>query len=167
MIKLFGFDEVARLLRDFANNIENIAVEPLRQIGMEGERLAKEHMVNQDLGWTPLNADYLKRKTTPVKGKRRKSEKILIASSSYLQAITSVATRKQVFVGVLRGVRNDEGQEIANIARIHEYGSTKRKIPARPLWRVVAQELSGSPVTRRSFITAAYIHFKRKYKFHA
>lgn len=164
-IKLFGFEQVRKFVSNIAQDIENIRQEPMRQLGLRGERLAKEHLQKQDLGWKPLSPEYLKYKQKGRKGKRKLSEKTLIATSSYFQSITSYTTRSQVAIGVLRGVRNEDGQEIANIARIHEYGSTKRKIPARPLWQPVLEELKTHIVTSNPFIRAARIYFKRKYGF--
>jgi hypothetical protein len=162
-MKLFGFKDFARMIGNIAHDIEQISREPLRQLGLKGERLAKEHLQNQDLNWTPLNVHYLKRKQNTGKGKRRLSEKTLIATGSYFHSITSYTTARTVAIGVLRGVRNADGVEIANIARIHEYGSKKRNIPARPLWSVVRNELSNDTATRLSFLRAARIYIKRKY----
>ncbi len=162
-MNLFGFDNVRKVVQQIATDIENIKREPMRQLGLKGEALAKGHMRDQDLGWQSLSPKYLKRKQQSKKGKRRRSEKILIDTSSYFQSITSFTTRDTVQIGVMRGVKNEDGQEIANIAKVHEYGSTKRNIPARPLWQVVLRELNAHIVSTRPFLRSARIYFKRKY----
>jgi hypothetical protein len=165
MIKVttFGFDKFQAFANGIAREFENITKEPLLQVGLRGEAIAKLHLQNQDLGWQPLSDRYLKLKMKQRKGKRRLSEKTLIATSSYFQSITSKVLGRRVLIGVMRGVRNDDGQEIANIAKIHEYGSTARNIPARPLWQPTLEELKNYVTTARPFLRSARILLKRRY----
>ena len=90
---------------------------------------------NQDLGWKALNKDYKDHKK-----RKGLSTNILVSSSAYFQAITSFTKGKRVNVGVKKAARDKEGNEIANIAAIHEFGSSKRNIPARPLWQPTLEE---------------------------
>lgn len=162
-VKLYGFEQVRQFIDNLKNDIYQIMVEPMMQVGLKGEAIAKQHLRDQDLNWKPLSPTYLKWKTTKRKGKRRMSEKTLIATSSYFQSITTWADLKKAYIGVKRGVNNEEGQEIANIAKIHEYGSTKRNIPARPLWQPTLEELKSYVVAERPFVKAFMIYLRRKY----
>lgn len=110
-------------------------VEGLAKTGLYAEGVAKKHISNQDLGWKALNKDYKDQKK-----KKGLSTNILVSSSAYFQAITSFTKGKQVNVGVKKAARDKEGNEIANIAAIHEFGSSKRNIPARPLWQPTLEE---------------------------
>lgn len=159
----FGFGAVGNMINNLRNDIENIQHEELRQLGLKAEQKAVLHLRNQDLNWQRLSDVYLRRKNNK-KGKRL-SEKTLIATGSYLQSITSWATKDAVFVGVKRNVKNNEGEDIANIAMIHEYGSTARNIPARPLWGPVMNEMQGDGALRINLTTAFLRYFKRKYNF--
>ena len=110
-------------------------VEGLAKTGLYAEGVAKKHISNQDLGWKALNKDYKDQKK-----RKGLSTNILVSSSAYFQAITSFTKGKQVNVGVKKAARDKEGNEIANIAAIHEFGSSKRNIPARPLWQPTLKE---------------------------
>lgn len=102
----------------------------LKRTGLFAEGEAKKHVSRQDLNWKPLNKEYLRRKK-----KRGLSNKILVATSTYFQSITSFVDMDTAYAGVRRVSRYKDGKSVANIAKIHEYGSKERNIPARPLWR--------------------------------
>lgn len=170
----FGFDVVNNAINNLSRDIQKINLIEMQRIGLQAEKKAVMHLRNQDLNWKPLSERYKKRKTGERsrtrkdggQGKRLKklSDKILIATSSYLQAITSWATKDVAYVGVKRGVKNADGQEIGNIAKIHEYGSIARNIPARPLWKPVYDEMQKEIRNRPSFGARFVEYFKNKYK---
>jgi len=118
------------------------------------ESTAVGHLRNQDLGWTGLKAAYLARKKTARgKGSRSLSEKILIATGTYFQSITSYVEGLVAFVGVKRGVaREADGTDVLNLARIHEEGAPNANIPARPLWKPTFDECK--PKVVRMFANA-------------
>lgn len=120
------------------------------------ERTVKRHLRNQDLGWKELSPAYSKRKRRTGAGKgggRRLSEKTLIATGTLLRSITSEMTGiNEGAVGVLRSSRYTDGERIANIAAVHEYGSRDGRIPARPLWDPTAKETSDD--CRRNWLAA-------------
>ncbi len=107
----------------------------LRRWSLKAEGLAKGHMHYQDLGWTPLKA-----KTLAAKLKKGQSELILIATSSYFQSITAWVNNDTALAGVKKGVKGKNGQVLDEVARVHEYGSPSKNIPARPLWQPVLDE---------------------------
>lgn len=101
----------------------------LKRFVLIGEKIVLGHMAKQDLNWEPLSDKY-----KSWKEKKGYSNKILIRTSTYFQAITGWVNDGTALIGVKRNVQNEEGEEIANIAKIHEYGSDARNIQARPLW---------------------------------
>lgn len=160
MIKKFGnWNLVGDLVNNLHQDIKESNKIMLKRIGLEAEKRAVDHLQKQDLSWEALKPETLKRKT-----KKGLSEKILIATSSYFQSITSWADSQTAYAGVKRTARNKEGQEIANIAKIHEYGSKVRNIPARPLWKPVFREMIAYIRRENLFAKAFLDKVKKKYK---
>ena len=121
-------------------------------IGLKTVAIVKKHMQAQDLGWVPLSEAYKRGK---IQGGY--SEKILIRTSTMFQAITSttqtVNGKQIVFAGILRARVDKNGEIIANIAAVHEYGSKSRGIPARPLWRPSLKETKEWVLATKPFNT--------------
>lgn len=109
--------------------------EALTKVALYAEKQAKKHISKQDLNWKPLESKYRK-----WKARKGFSTNILVKTGAYFQAITSSVDGTEAFVGVNRTEKDSEGNIIADIALIHEFGSTKAGIPARPLWQPVLQE---------------------------
>lgn len=107
----------------------------LKRFGLKAEAIAKGHIYSQDLNWKPLSPATLAQKI-----RKGYSENILVATGTYFQSITSWVSDDTVFIGVKRQVKDREGNVLADIARVHEYGSATGRIPARPLWRPSMQE---------------------------
>jgi hypothetical protein len=134
--KTGNWQKAARLTGQLDSMLNAAATATIKHVGLEAEALAKRHLANQDLGWEPLQPA-----TIAAKKKKGYSSLTLIRSSSYMQAITSWVENKEALVGVRRQIRGKDGELIADIARIHEYGSIKRNIPRRPLWHPVLAEI--------------------------
>lgn len=123
------------IIKRLSYDLQQSRDKSLRLISLYAEKTAITHLRDQDLNWKPLKPNTLKRKL-----KVGESEKTLIATSSYFQSITSWLQKDTALVGVKRNVRNKQGQVIANIARVHEFGSPLRRIPKRPLWKPTLKE---------------------------
>lgn len=97
-----------------------------------------KHIQNQDLHWAKLNPRYLESKR-----RRRLSTAILIATSEFMQSITTQMSSDKLsaFVGVLRNAKRKDGEPGVLIAELHEFGSKARNIPARPLFRPTFAEI--------------------------
>lgn len=97
-----------------------------------------KHIQNQDLGWAALNPAYKK-----FKEKKKLSSHILIATSTLLNSVTTqiIEGGMAAFVGVLRTAKGKGGRKEVMIAAVHEYGSAKRNIDARPLFRPTFKEM--------------------------
>ena len=79
--------------------------------------------------------------------RRKGSSKALIDTGFLLASITQLILGDKAFVGLLRGRRNKEGDEIVNIGAIMEYGATIQHpngavivIPARPFLHPVMEQ---------------------------
>lgn len=121
------------------------------------EKTVVKHIDNQDLGWPPLSKKYARYKERTRSGKwrrkrlkagkatpRRLSEKMLIATGAYRNAITSHKISPfEGEVGVSRQEAYDDGEKIANIGQIMEEGTRDDRIPARPHWEPSAEEVEG------------------------
>lgn len=138
-VSKFGdWDKVTRLIDSLDKECKKVQKKCLMRWGLQAERISKQHITNQDLNWTALKIDYVewkKRQTKP-----NLSEKILIATGSYLQSITSYVINDTVYVGVRKSAKDDKGNDIALIARVHEYGYHSLGIPERPLWKPTLEE---------------------------
>lgn len=135
-MKLKGaWNTINKITKDLEKLGKQSMKEGLIKVGLHAEKRAKQHISKQDLNWKPLNQKYRN-----AKERKGFSTNILVRSSAYFQAITSFFEDDMAKVGVKKVARDKEGKEIANIAAVHEFGSSKAKIPARPLWQPVLKE---------------------------
>jgi hypothetical protein len=129
----FGFAQARRVVMSIRPEMKKAQIKSLTRFGIKAEAIAVAHISNQDLGWKALTPKYLAQKV-----REGKSELTLVATASYFKAITSWVMSDTVYVGVKRTVRNPNGEEIANIAKILEYGT--KDSAARPLWTPTLRE---------------------------
>jgi hypothetical protein len=135
-ISRFGaWGAVSRLIKNIDTDMSRAKDISLKRFVLYAEGKAKKHLRDQDLRWQRLSP-----KTLAAKVKKGGSNKILIDTSTYFQSITGWVHKDHALVGVKREARDKKGNVIANIARVHEFGSPKRNIPARPLWKPVMKE---------------------------
>lgn len=155
--KVGDWKRVGRITKTMRRDIEQINQRSLQRVALMAEGNAVKHVQNQDLNWQPLSPKYAARKQ--AKGL---SSKILIATSTMYQAITSVVRKGVGFAGVLRTARGKNGEVLANVAATHEYGSVRNNIPARPLWHVVYQEVY-TYIRQTNFFSREIInHWRRR-----
>jgi hypothetical protein len=127
---------VQKIINNLPKDMGDAAKEGIKLSTLKGERIAKLHLKNQDLNWRELSSN-----TISNKAKNKQSNKTLIATSDYMQSITSVAVGYIGFVGVKKSARNRGGEPITMIAAVHEFGVRSLNIPARPLWKPSLDEL--------------------------
>lgn len=130
----------------------------LKRFGLKWEATAKSHLTAQDLRHKPLNPKYVAQKL-----KKGFSDKILIASGTYFQSISSFVEGDTVFAGVKRDATDKNGVPIADIAAVHEFGSRDGKIPARPLWQPSYKETLAWHVKENSATRIFYASMKSKF----
>jgi len=99
------------------------------------------HIDEQDLEWEPLTEGYKKHKE-----KKNLSPDILRATNQMYSNITTAQEDNfSGMVGVKRGVRTKDGDDVTDIALIHEQPEDDgTKIPARKLWKPTFEEMKES-----------------------
>lgn len=140
MRKTGNWTGVSRLMGTLPQTLEEAKQLSLRRWSLKAEQLAKSHMSAQDLGWTPLKSKTVAARLKKGQSQFLEDDLILIATSSYFQSITSWATNNVALVGVKKGTIGKDGQVIDVVARVHEFGSETKNIPARPLWQPTLDE---------------------------
>jgi hypothetical protein len=147
------WEGVKRRLRRVAEKLEAEASQATSKGLALIEKTALGHLDEQDLNWEPLSEKYAryKARTRSRKWRRRRltagkenprslSPKILIATATYRQAITSYKTSPYSGeVGVSRQETNKDGTKLVNIGKFHEEGT--KNMPQRELWGPTADEL--------------------------
>ena len=144
--------------RNLSDDMQAASKIALRRIGSETEKRVVKRIVSQPSEWQPLKGQYLQRKE-----KEGYSNKILIQTGAMLQSITTDMQYPRVFTGVKRGARNKEGGDLVNIAAVHEFGSQKRNIPARPMFGPIYREMIKKIQEEGYFIEELYKIMRRKY----
>lgn len=103
----------------------------------EAERYAqmvRDAIYYQQYQWVPLSKRYL-----AWKKRVHRDERIYLATHEFVQSIQVIPSKEGESVGFVVGLPDkihvDSGLPIRKLAAIHEFGSPKRNIPARPLWR--------------------------------
>jgi phage gpG-like protein len=145
--KKFGqWEMVGGFLGNLAERIDGALKKATHLNAMRVQRRLVLHLQNQDLvpeTWPHLNPAYKAKKV-----KEGFSDNVLIRTSSLLNSISmqSAVVKTQgglsAWVGVNRTARNKDGESLVNIAAVHEFGSLKANIPARPLFRTTYQEMA-------------------------
>jgi len=83
----------------------------------------KRKIRDTDPEWPPLKDSTIQRKG---------SSKPLINYGDLMNSIKDkVISSYRFFVGVVKGSKGKDGQDLVNVALVHEYGSPKAGIPAR------------------------------------
>ncbi|OGV50944.1 MAG: hypothetical protein A2X49_15360 [Lentisphaerae bacterium GWF2_52_8] len=132
------WNKALRVLTTAGDQIKKNTSRAIRRKIVDIERIVLKHVDNQDLGWDKLDTDYEKRKE-----KKGLSPDTLRASNQMYSNITTL--QEDDFtgaVGVRRGVKNEDGEDITEVALIHEQPDNDgKKIPARKLWEPTFNEV--------------------------
>jgi len=141
-VELTGdWDRLKRVLKSAAPKVRS---ESRRTLGRQLKRIEAAvlgHIDEQDMNWEPLSDAYAESKE-----RKNLSPDILRASNRMYENITTVQeTAFEGAVGVQRGVKNEAGDEVTDIALIHEQPEDDGTvIPARKLWKPTFDELKPS-----------------------
>ena len=143
-----------RIDRTLSGVARNLKSETSRAIGRglkKVERKILSHIDEQDLDWQPLSEKYKEQKES-----KGLSPDTLRASNAMYQSITTDQPNAwEGMVGVKRGVKTRDGEEVTDVALIHEQPDDDGTIiPARKLWAPtfeevkdeLAAELSGTAI---------------------
>jgi hypothetical protein len=133
--KVGDWENIKSLVNNMHKDLEASRLIALKRWGLLAEGIAIKHISSQDLNWEALQP-------STISGKVRLgySENILVRSSTYFSSITSYVRKDTALAGVKKEAKYADGEKVANIAAIHEYGSPDRNIPARPLWEPTLNE---------------------------
>lgn len=157
LTKFGQWQKANRMIDNLERDIEFASKQYLMQVGIKGRDTAVEHIQKQDLNWKPLTSRY-----KAYKEKKKLSNKILISDSTYWQNITTFTEKDKAYIGVKRDVKDKDGNQIANIAKVLEYGSVSRNIPARPLWSPVMMEMK-KWIRENKFVLFLAKYINKKY----
>lgn len=135
MVERIGdWARVARIIYNLQRLINESRNIWLIRMAAKGESIAVNHISAQDLGWKRLKPATIRQKVN-----KGLSENIYVATSTYFQNITSWVKDDTAYIGVRKGVTHPDGEEVGNIAKWLEFGTSN--MPARPLWQPTFKEL--------------------------
>ena len=159
--KVGDWSGARRLTREMKGVISDSNTRTLMQIGLITERKVIKFIQSQPGIWPALNEKYKARKIA-----MGESNLMLRRSGQYINNISSWvdAPVPQVFIGVKKTVTDDEGNELANIGAIMEFGSKKAGIPARPHFNPVHRVMRIKIQKDNMFGQEAMKQLKRKYR---
>lgn len=126
----------------------------LFEIGTTYSDMVKDVIERQLYDWKPLSPKYRR-----FKERHGLDPRILIATHDYLDGI-GVRRLKDgsVYVGVKRRRHKPSGLMLERLARIHEFGTRNKRVPARPHWRPVLSVIKRDlKQTRADLKTVAYV----------
>ncbi|MBI4621045.1 MAG: hypothetical protein HY739_12940 [Desulfobacterales bacterium] len=132
------WDRLSRNLDNMARRFKSDVGKRIGKNLMKIERKILDHMDKQDLGWDELDPEYAARKE-----KAGLDPDTLRATNTMYENITTDQPNElEGSVGVKRGVKTKDGEEITDIAIIHEQPDNDgTKIPARKLWEPTWNEV--------------------------
>ena len=138
-----NWSAVHQITNNLKKLIDNACIVAAKRTALKGEGLAKQHIQNQDLGWTALAPA-----TLAQKARKGYSNLIYVATSTYMQSITSWTEDTTALIGVRRGTPTDKGGDLGIVAATLEFGNSlwfssggTKGIPPRPLWQPTMREL--------------------------
>lgn len=131
---------MSNLQESLKRNARDVFEEQGQQIADEFLEELRSRILRQTFGHTPLNTSYLISKI-----KHNLDPRILMATGEYLNSFTTervedTSGNDVVYrCGVSAGTHSS-GISYQLLARVHEYGSPRRRIPARPHWRPTGRD---------------------------
>uniref|UniRef100_C6E6Q8 Phage virion morphogenesis protein n=1 Tax=Geobacter sp. (strain M21) TaxID=443144 RepID=C6E6Q8_GEOSM len=115
--------------------------ESRRTIGKQLKKIEAKvlaHMDDQDLGWEELSEGYAEKKERAGLS----PDTLRATNQMYSNITTAQDDDYSGAVGVMRGVKTGEGEELTDIALIHEQPEDDGKVmPARKLWKPTFDEM--------------------------
>lgn len=160
-IRRFGdWKKAQNMSNNLKKDINHANTVALKQIGLKTERLVVKYIQSQPKTWPPLSEDYLRRKE-----RQGDSNLMLRKSGTYINSIRSSVEepKKLVFVGVKKEAVSDEGEVLANIGAVLEYGSEKINVKPRPHFEPVKKQMLRKIKTEKLFTNYLNNELRRKY----
>jgi len=126
-------------------NLGSRLAQALRQATVKNAMLLVREIKKGIVSQAPGGQPFAKLAESTVR--RKGSSKALIDTGFLLASVTQLILGDRAFVGLLRGTRNKDGDEMVNIGAIMEYGATINHpngavivIPARPFLHPVMEK---------------------------
>lgn len=157
-LQKFGdWDLVLNLANNMSQDVKLANRQVLAQLASRAEGLAVKFIRDQNLPWPKLSDQYLE-----YKRRQGLSTKILVATSTLFQSITSQVYANYSFAGVFRKNKAANGEFVSDIAKIMEYGSIKRGIPPRKLWKPVFTIMKAYLIKEQLFARQTIKNWKKR-----
>lgn len=133
------------LLSSLPSSVKEGSENGRRAAANQLKRIVRRNIRNNgsSLGWVPLSSSYKKKKAS----KGFSPDRIYYASGTYYNNIKIWEKGDRIYVGLKGRVKSNSSPNrltIGKIARILEYGSPSRNIPARPLWAPSFKQFGGN-----------------------
>lgn len=137
--KLTGdWDRLTRTLDRVATQHKSAQAKAIGRSLKKIERKVLSHLDQQDLEWEPLSEAYADRK----EAKGLSPDTLRATNEMYQNITTAQPSAWKGMVGVQRGVKTKAGDEVTDIALIHEQPDDDGTvIPARKLWQPTFEEM--------------------------
>ena len=142
------FGQWDKAKRALGSNLGARLAQALRQATAKSAMLLVREIKKGIVSQAPGGQPFAKLAESTVR--RKKSSKALIDTGFLLASVTQLMLGDRAFVGLLRGARNEAGDEIANIGAVMEYGATIQHpngavivIPARPFLHPAMEKCRG------------------------
>ena len=161
--ELFGeWEKTMSIMKRLGPTVKVASVIAQMKVGKTIAVKVRNHIRNQDLGWTALSEKYAIKKSNAGL-----QSGTLMAYNNYINAIKvwQSGNKHLVMVGVKRGIYTREANgkrskiEIAEIAGIHEFSNGNR-VPRRPLWNPTITELGGAKGLQKMYINTLAWHLR-------
>lgn len=126
------------MVQEWIDNLQGkLLAEGAESLEEEAEKYAqmvRDSIYHQQYRWVPLTKRYL-----AWKKRVNRDARIYLATHEFVQSIQVIPTEEGEKIGFIVGLPDklhvDSGLPIRKLAAIHEFGSPKMNIPARPVWR--------------------------------
>lgn len=136
-----GLQKISNFVTVFEGQAVVIAKRHMKNLAERYSGSVKNTLYKQRYQWKRLSPSY-----AAWKAKEGLDPRKLIATKTLVQSIRPEKRRYRgrvvsYAVGPPRGIHPPSGLTFKKLCRIHEFGSEKMKIPARPLWYPAWREL--------------------------
>ena len=130
-----GWTEIYNFVSVFEEQAIKISRREMGDTARAFSKKVREIIRGQQYNLKPLSKSYLE-----YKKRTGLDPRILIATKTYVDKIRAKPIRKKgkivsYTVGPPDGIHEPSGLPYRTLARIHEFGSRDKRIPARPVWR--------------------------------
>lgn len=126
-------------------NLGSRLAQALRQATVKNAMLLVREIKKGIVSQAPGGQPFAKLAESTIR--RKGSSKALIDTGFLLASVTQLILGDRAFVGLLRGTRNKDGDEMVNVGAVMEYGATINHpngavivIPARPFLHPVMEK---------------------------